>query len=80
MYTVTVRLMSSIDLSKALAIVGIAGRYMLAVSGLENAPFELGVARHGNNPVRSSHLNNAANDAMDTMNHFSGSVYILYGF
>lgn len=35
MYTVTVKLMSSMDLLKAAAIVGIAGRYILAVNGLE---------------------------------------------
>ena len=35
MYAVTVKLMSSMDLLKAAAIVGIAGRYMLAVNGLE---------------------------------------------
>ena len=35
MYTVTVKLMSSMGLLKAVAIVGIAGRYILAVNGLE---------------------------------------------
>lgn len=35
MYTVTDKLMSSMDFPKAVAIVGIAGRYMLAVSVLD---------------------------------------------
>lgn len=35
MYTVTVRLIFSIDSWNALAIVGIAGKYILAVNGLD---------------------------------------------
>lgn len=34
MYTVTVRLINSVDWWKAAAIVGMAGKYMLAVRGL----------------------------------------------
>lgn len=49
MYTVTVRLIFSIDSWNALAMVGIAGKYILAVNGLcegcEGSEGELGILK-----------------------------------
>ena len=51
MYTVTVKLMFSIDCPNALAIVGMAGKYIFAVSGLS--------WRYQYGPLTSLVLNNA---------------------
>lgn len=71
MYTVTVRLINSVDWWKAAAIVGMAGKYMLAVSGLWSTTMSILIGRLLEN---SSHLNSAAKAVTATMNHFSRAV------
>lgn len=67
---VTVKLISSTDLWNSSDNVGIAGKYMFAVSGLEQSnslvPIRYSYVAHS-----IPHLNNPAIDAIITIPHFS---------
>lgn len=70
MYMVTVRLISSIDLPKAAAMVGMAGKYIAEEKGLNHS------IQTGSN-VRlnlNTYLNNPAKATIATINHFSRFV------
>lgn len=75
-YTVTVKLMFSVDWWNAAAIVGMAGKYMFAVKGLDALKSILSPGNH----LKRTNLNKPAVAAIPTIHHFSVLVKILYGF